>query len=133
MKKYEIKEEYTREASAIQGGLITMGVIILQALIGAGASDIPALISMWSFALAMPFLAALVMLNLRQAKYRYASYPFYLTFAYFVGELGAFVGILGAFWHVSWIAGLLLLASSAVGLVIFLAYSRQQERDNRSQ
>jgi hypothetical protein len=133
MKKYEIKEEYTRQSSAIQAGLITMGVIIFQALIGTGATDIPALISLWSFALAMPLLAALVMLNLRQAKYRYATYPYYLTFAYVVEEFGAFVGIVGAFWHVSWIAGVLLLVSSTVGLAVYLAYSRQQESDNQQQ
>ena len=131
MKKYEIKEEYTREASAIQAGLLTMGVIIFQALIGSGATDIPALISVWSFALALPFLAVLAMLMLRQAKYRYASYPFYLTFAYFVGQSGAFVGIVCAFWHVSWIAGVLLLVGSIAGFAVYLAYSRQQERDNQ--
>ncbi len=131
MKKYEIKEEYTREASTIQVGLVTMAVIILQSLIGSVTPDIPALISMWTFAVAMPLLAALLMFNLRQARYRYATYPFYVTFAYVIAAIGAFVGIFGAFWHVSWIAGVLLFVSSPVGLAVYLTYSRQQQRDNQ--
>ncbi len=130
MKKYEVKEEWSRQTSAIQAGLITIGLIIFQALIGIDAPDIPALISLWSFALALPLLAALMMINLTQAKYRYATYPFYLVLAYVAGQSGAFIGIVGAFWHVSWIAGVLFLVSSIVGLAVYLGYSRQQERDN---
>jgi CAAX protease family protein len=41
------------------------------------------------------------------------------------------VGVVGAFWHVSWVAGVLLLVSAAIGLAVYLAYSRQLEKDNQ--
>jgi hypothetical protein len=131
MKKYEVKEEWSRQTGAIQAGLITIGLIIVQAMIATNATDTPALISLWAFAIALPLLAVLVLLNIAQAKYKYASYPFYLTFAYIVGQSSAFVGIVSAFWHVSWVAGVLLLVSAAIGLAVYLAYSRQLEKDNQ--
>ena len=87
---------------------------------------------MLAFAIALPLLGTLVMLNIVQAKYKYASYPLYLTLAYFVGQSSAFVGVVAAFWHVSWIAGGLILVSGIVGLAIYFAYSRQLEKDNQA-
>ena len=127
---YELKEEWAQQTRAIFAGLIGIGVVIVQALIGINATDPPAVIAMLAFAIALPLLGTLVMINVVQAKYKYASYPFYLTFAYIVGQSSAFVGVIAAFWHVSWIAGVLILISSLVGLAIYLAYSKQLEKDN---
>ena len=63
-------------------------------------------------------------------RYRYASFPMYFTFAYVMGEGGAVVGVVAAFWHVSWVAGVLILVSGLVGLGIYFAYSRQLQKDN---
>ena len=129
-RKYELREEWAQQTGVIFAGLIGIGVVIVQALIGINATDPPAVIAMLAFAIALPLLATLVMLNVVQTKYKYASYPFYLTFAYVVGQSSAVVGIIAAFWHVSWIAGVLIIISSLVGLAIYLAYSRQLEKDN---
>ncbi|HET7089028.1 MAG TPA: hypothetical protein VFL17_10285 [Anaerolineae bacterium] len=128
--KYELKEEWAQQTGVIFAGLIGIGVVIVQALIGINATDPPAVIAMLAFAIALPLLSTLVMINVVQSKYKYASYPFYLTFAYVVGQSSAIVGIIAAFWHVSWIAGVLIMISSLVGLAIYFAYSRQLERDN---
>ena len=129
-RKYELREEWAQQTGVIFAGLIGIGVVIVQALIGINATDPPAVIAMLAFAIALPLLSTLVMLNVVQTKYKYASYPFYLTFAYVVGQSSAVVGIIAAFWHVSWIAGVLIIISSLVGLAIYLAYSRQLEKDN---
>ncbi len=65
-----------------------------------------------------------------QTKYRYASFPGYLTFAYVIGECSAALGVVAAFWHVSWVAGLLIIISSLVGIGIYFMYSRQLQKDN---
>ena len=129
-RKYEIKPEWTQQALVVYGGLIAIGVVILQALISAPSLDLPLQVSILSFAIAMPLLAIMVLVNHAQASYRYASYPRYLSLAIVLGQGGAFIGVLAAFWHISWVAAVLLVISGLVGLVVYAAYSRQLARDN---
>jgi len=128
--KYELKEEWARQTGAIFAGLIGISVVIVQALIAIDATDPPAVIALLAFAIALPLLGTLVILNGVQAKYRYASYPVYLSFAYIVGEGSAGVGVIAAFWHVSWIAGVLIMISGLLGLAIYFAYSKRLQEDN---
>ncbi len=128
--KYELKEETIRQSNAILAGLIGISVVIVQALIAIKATDPPAVIALLAFAIALPMMGMLVMLNVVLAKFRYASFPGYVTFAYFMGEGGATVGVVAAFWHVSWVAGVLIVVSGLVGLGIYFAYSKQLQKDN---
>jgi membrane-associated HD superfamily phosphohydrolase len=132
-RKFEQKPEWSREALVVYGGLIGIGVVILQALIPAQHLDLPALISILAFAIALPLLTVMVLVNHRLASYRFASYPTYLTLVIALGQGGAFVGVIAAFWHISWIAAVLLLISSVVGLVVYAVYARQLVRDNLSE
>ncbi len=72
----------------------------------------------------------LVMVNVLLTKFRYASIPAYLTLAYILGEGGADVGVIAAFWHVPWVAGVLVMVSGLSGLAIYLIYSRQLKKAN---
>ncbi len=129
-RKYEVKPEWTQQALVAYGGLIAIGVVILQALISAQSLDLPLQVSILSFAIAMPLLAIMVLVNHAQASYRYASYPRYLSLAIMLGQGGAFLGVFAAFWHISWIAAVFLFFSGLVGLVVYAAYSKQLARDN---
>lgn len=131
--KNEINSEWIRQALIVYGGLIGVGVIVLQALISTPSLDLAALISIISFAVAIPLLAIMVLIYHAQTQYRYASYPWYLTLIILLGQGGAFMGVLAAFWHVSWIAGILLAVSAIVGLITYAIYMKQLERDNASQ
>ncbi len=128
--RYEIKEEYARESTAILAGLIGISLVIVQALIAIRATDLPAMIALFAFAVALPMLGMLVIINALYAKHRYVSFPLYLTLAYALGEGGAALGVVAAFWHVSWVAGALILVSGLLGLGVYLAYTRQLEKDN---
>ncbi len=128
--KFEIKEEYIRQSNSILAGLIGISVVIVQALIAIKATDPPAVIAILAFAIALPMMGALVMINTVLARHRYASFPGYLTLAYFVGEGSAAVGVVAAFWHLSWIGGVLIVASCLAGLAVYFAYSRQIQKDN---
>ncbi len=128
--KFELKEEYIRQSNSILAGLIGISVVIVQSLIAIKATDLPAVIAILAFAIALPMMAALVMVNSLLARHRYASFPGYLTLAYFVGEGGAAVGVVAAFWHLSWVAGVLVVVSGLVGMGIYFAYSRQIQKDN---
>ena len=129
-RKYEVKPEWTQQALVVYGGLIAIGVVIIQGLLGMPSLDLPSLISVVSFAVAIPLLATLVLINHSQASYKYASYPFYLSLAVILGEGCAFLGILAAIWHLSWVAGILLSISGLAGLLIYAIYSRQLQSDN---
>lgn len=131
-RKYEVKPEWTQQALVVYGGLIAIGVVILQALISAQSLDLPLLISILAFAIALPLLAVMVLVNHAQASYRYASYPKYLTVVILLGQGGAFIGVLAVFWHISWIAAILLLISGGIGLVVYAVYSKQLTRDNQA-
>jgi hypothetical protein len=128
--KYEVKPEWTRQALVVYGGLIGIGIIILQALITAQSLDLAARISIVSYAVAIPLLAAMILINHAQTSYRYATYPWYLTIIILVGQGGAFIGIIAAFWHISPLAGILLVASGVAGLIIYGVYMKQLELDN---
>ena len=128
--KYELKEDMIRESSAILAGLSGISVVIMQALLAINATDPAAEIALLAFAIALPMMGMLVMLNVILRRYRYASFPAYFTFAYVMGEGSAVVGVIAAFWHVSWAAGVLIVVSGLVGLGIYFAYSRQLRKDN---
>ena len=128
--KYELKEEMIRESNGILAGLIGISVVIMQALIAINATDPAAVIALLAFAIALPMMGMLVMLNVLLVRYRYASFPVYITVAYVMGEGSAVVGVVAAFWHVSWVAGVLIVVSGLVGLGIYFAYSRQLQKDN---
>ena len=129
-RKYEVKPEWTRQALVVYGGLIGIGIVILQALLSLQTLDLASLISIISFAVAIPLLATMVLLNHAQTSYRYASYPWYLTLIILLGQGGAFIGIWAAFWHVSPLAAALLPISGVIGLIIYGVYLKQLERDN---
>ena len=46
-----------------------------------------------------------------------------------VGQVSAFVGVVAAFWHVLWIAGVGVLVSGSVGLALYATYYKRLERD----
>ncbi len=128
--RYELQEGYLRQSNTILAGLIGISVVIVQALIANKTTDPPTVIALIAFALALPMMGTLVMINVILSRNRYASFPGYLTFAYVLGEGSAALGVVAAFWHVTWVAGLLVIVSSLVGMTIYFAYSRQLQKDN---
>jgi hypothetical protein len=118
------------ESRAFLAGLIGISVVIVQALIAIRATDLAAMIALSAFAVSLPVLGALVMVDIVMERHETASLPAYLNLAYFIGENGAAVGVVAAFWHVSWVAGLLVLVSGLFGLGVYLVYSRQLEKEN---
>jgi hypothetical protein len=86
-----------------------------QPFIAAASLDLPSRICVVAFSLAIPLLAVLVMLTQVQSLHHYASYPGYLVAAKTVGQVSTFVGVVAAFWHLLWLAGVLVLVSGSVG------------------
>jgi hypothetical protein len=74
-----------------------------------------------AFAVAIPLLAALVMVN-RQEAFRARRTPSVMvTVAQAVAQSAAFVGIVAGFWHITWVAGVTFLVAGLVAVGIHSA------------
>jgi hypothetical protein len=77
---------------------------------------------------AIPLLAALVLVNRQEAFRGRPTASVTVTIARVVAQLAAFVGIVAGFWHITWIAGATFLAAGLVALGIHSAGYWRVER-----
>jgi cation transport ATPase len=116
-----MSQEVLRQQGLIYGGLILIGVYMLEPFPTAPSLDASATISILAFAVAIPFLAALVMVN-RQEAFRGRRTPSVMvTVAQAVAQSAAFVGIVAGFWHITWVAGVTFLVAGLVAVGIHSA------------
>jgi uncharacterized membrane protein len=104
------------------GGLIGISLIILQDFISSGALDLSALISVIAFAVAVPLLAMGILIDDITKPHQSINLSMDYNIVFFGGLGGAIVGAAAAFWHISWIAGIVFLVSGIFGLVIYNRY-----------
>jgi hypothetical protein len=126
------EEEWLRQSNVIYGGLLGVGIILIQPFLTADELDVTATVCVYSFAVAIPLLAALVLVNQQEAFRRRATGSLLVGAAKAVGQTAAFAGVVAAFWHISWIAGVVLLVSGLVGVGIHSAGYTRLEQDGRS-
>src|SRR5215472_12997405 len=110
--RYVIPPEALRFESLMDVALIVLGVYTLQAFISTGVTDTAGRVSIVAWALAIPLLAFLALLNRTQEAYRYASIPLYLTVARGLALGAAVVGFGAAVWHLWMPASLVLVGQT---------------------
>ena len=110
--------------------LIVLGVYTLQAFISTTVTDIAGRVSIVAWALAIPLLAFLALLNRSQEAFRFGSLPSYLVVARGIAPGAAVVGFGAAVWHLWMPASLVLIASGLVGMILYRVYYGRLERDN---
>jgi len=116
----ELGEEWLRQDNLIYGGLIGIGIVMVQALLPYSA-DTSAMICVIAFAVAIPLLAALIMVN-RQEQFRRRRTSSRIVFGTrAIAQGAAFLGLVAGFWHLHWIAGAAFLGSSLVALGVHSA------------
>jgi hypothetical protein len=99
------EQEWLRQLSLIYSGLIGIGVVMIQPFLTAASLDLTAKICVVAFSVAIPLLAALVVVN-RQEVFRGRATPSVLaSTARVVAQGSAFTGVVAGFWHILWIAG----------------------------
>jgi hypothetical protein len=104
------QEEWIRQSNLIYGGLAAAGLVVVQPFLSAGPLDLPATVCVIAFAVSIPLLAALLVLNRQEEFRRRTSRSRLVALAKAVAQGSAFVGITGAFWHISTAAGIVFLA-----------------------
>jgi len=116
-----MSQEVLRQLGLIYGGLILIGVYMVQPFLTAPSLDASAKISIVAFSVAIPLLAALILVN-RQEAYRGRYTPSITTkIANAIAQSAAFVGIVAGFWHIWWIAGVAFLAAGIVAVGVHSA------------
>src|SRR5262249_56787544 len=59
----QLQQEWMRQDNLAYGGLIAIGVVLVQPFVGGASLDIAGMICVVAFAIAIPLLAALVLVN----------------------------------------------------------------------
>jgi cation transport ATPase len=114
-------QEVLGQRGLIYGGLILIGLYWVQPFLTARSLDATAKVSIIAFAVAIPLLAALLMVNRHEAFRGRRTTSATVTIAHAVALLSAFVGIVAGFWHITWIAGVTFLAAGLVAVGIHSA------------
>jgi hypothetical protein len=124
-------QEWIWQNNLIYGGLIGIGVVMVQPFLTAASLDLSAKICVVAFSVAIPLLAALVLVDRQEAFRRRVTKSVLVEPARGVGQVCAFVGVVGGFWHILWIAGVGMLAGGIVGVAVHSAGYVRLERDQQ--
>jgi hypothetical protein len=121
--------EWLRQNNLTYVGLIAIGVAMVQPFLTAASLDLSAKICVVAFSVAIPLLAALVLVNRQEAFRRRVTKSVLVEIARVVAQGCAFVGVVAGFWHILWIAGVGMLASGLVAVAVHSAGWWRLERD----
>ncbi|WP_157432176.1 hypothetical protein [Agromyces italicus] len=116
MKEPGLADELIRQNTLSYGGLIGLGAILIQPYIGGDDPPVLGLVTVICFAVAIPLLAGLMLLGSQEAYRHRVSRARSVGVARGVAMAAACVGTVAAFWQISWIAGVVILASGAVAI-----------------
>jgi hypothetical protein len=123
------EQEWLRESDLINGGLIIIGVYMVQPFLTAGSLDLPARICVAAFSVAIPLLGAMVLVNRRELSRRRATRSRFVVWTRVVAQNLAFVGVVAGFWHIWWIAGVGMLVSGLIAVAVHAAGYLDLQRD----
>jgi hypothetical protein len=116
----ELGDEWLRQDNVIYGGLMAIGIVFVQALLPYKV-DASALTCVIAFAVAIPLLAALIMVNRHEQFRRRRSSSRTVVGARAIAQGAAFLGVVAGFWHLHWIAGVVILGSALTALGVHSA------------
>lgn len=114
-----LEREWVRQNNLAYVGLMVIGVYMVQPFLTAASLDVSARICVVAFAVAIPLLAALVLVGQQETFRQRPTKSVLVTWiAKPVAQGSAVVGVVAGFWHITWIAGvaMLVVAFIAVGV-----------------
>jgi hypothetical protein len=124
----EQQREWIRQNNVIYGGLIAVGLVLVQPFVTATTLDRPAKICVLAFSAAIPLLAALVLVNRQETFRRRVTDSLLVRATQAIAQLLAFVGVVAGFWHIMWLAGVGVLVSGFVAMMVHSAGYLRLER-----
>ncbi|MFC7623468.1 hypothetical protein [Microlunatus sp. GCM10028923] len=120
--------EGIRQNNLMYGGLVGVALIMVQPFLTTGLDGLSATICVFAFAAAVPLLAALILIT-EQEKFRgRPSNSRFVEVIRSLAVLASLIGLAAGFWHMSWIAGVIVLVSIILGVAAHSAgYTRVEE------
>ena len=113
--------EDLRQSGVIYGGLIAVAVVMVQGFLESSSLDAAARVGTIAFAVAIPLLAALLLINRQEAFRGRRTTSVSVTLAQVIAQLAAFVGVVAGFWEITWVAGVTFLVVSIVAVGVHSA------------
>jgi hypothetical protein len=112
------QREGIRQNNVIYGGLIAVGLVLVQPFLTTTPLNWSAKICVIAFAVAIPLLAALLMVNRQEDFRRRVTDSLVVRVTHSIALLLGFVGVVAGFWHITWPAGVAILVSglAAIGV-----------------
>lgn len=117
----EQQREWIRQNNLIYGSLIGIALIMVQPFLTAPPPDPPATTCVIAFAAAIPLLAALLLVNREEDFRRRVTPSRVVRVTQSLALLLAFVGVVAGFWHMLRPAGVVILVSGFVALMVHSA------------
>jgi hypothetical protein len=112
----ELQQEWILQDNLAYGGLIAIGIVLVQPFVAGASLDTSGMICAVAFAIAIPLLAALVLVNRQETFRRRRTSSRIVAVARATAQASAFVGVVAGFWHIHWIAGVGVLVSALVAV-----------------
>lgn len=117
--------EWLEQANLTYGALIAGGVLMVQPFLTTPSLDLAATISIVAFSVAIPLLAGLILVSREEILRGRRTKSVLVTVGQAVAYAGAFTGLVAAFWHIVWFAGVAVLVSGLVAIGVHSAgYTR---------
>jgi hypothetical protein len=117
----ELQQEWIRQDNLGYGGLLAIGIVLVQPFVAGASLDTSGMICAVAFAIAIPLLAALVLVNRQETFRRRRTSSRIVAVARAIAQASATVGLVAGFWHIHWIAGVGALVSVAVAVGVHSA------------
>jgi hypothetical protein len=117
----ELQQEWIRQDNLAYGGLIAIGIVLVQPFVAGASLDTPGMICAVAWAVAIPLLAALVLVNRQETFRGRRTSSRIVAVARAVAQASAFVGLVAGFWYIHWIAGVGVLVSALVAVGVHSA------------
>ncbi len=124
----EQQREWIRQNNLIYGGLIAIGLVLVQPFLTATSLDWSAKVCVIAFAAAIPLLAALVLVNRQEDFRRRVTDSLSVRVTQSIAQVFAFAGVVAGFWHVVWVAGVVVLVSGFAAMMVHSAGYFRLER-----
>jgi hypothetical protein len=119
------EREWIRQSNLMYGGLIGIGIVMVQPFLTATSLGLSAWICVVAFSVAIPLLAGLVLVAQQEAFARRASGSMLVSAARGIAVFFAFTGVVSGFWHITWIAGVGVLVAGVFAVTAHSAgYTR---------
>jgi hypothetical protein len=124
-----LQEEWIRQDNLTYAGLMAVGIVMVQPFLTAESLDRSAMTCVISWSVAIPLLAALLLVNRQETFRRRRTDSRTVAGARAIALLAAFVGLVAGFWHIHWITGVAVLGSALVATGVHSAgFSRLELR-----